>query len=146
MTGLGTMALGTGPLGIGDPTEADEHPDAAQSLSTWVSPATKQYEINSTTGALAEVPPVRGRMLYCLTQKLGSSALLPDDGINYPTRVDETYDNKVRAAIRAATRQLTDVEKVARIDEIIIEERGRRSRGLVRFTDLTTGLKDEARF
>lgn len=140
------MALGTGPMGFGDPNEADDPPPEAVYLSNWVSPASKQYEIDPDTGALAEVPPIRGRVIYCMTQVLGSSALLPDDGIEYPKRVDETFDTKVRNAVRTALRQLTDVEKVIRIEAIVVQERGRRSRGLVQYTDLTTGLPDEARF
>jgi hypothetical protein len=140
------MALGTGPLGYGDPNEADEPPEDAQYLSTWVSPATKDYEIDPVRGCLAEVPPIRGRVLYCITQKKRSSALLPDDGIEYPTIVDETFDAKLRAAVRGALRQLTDVEKVVRIDSITIDARGPRSQYTLRYTDLTTGLPDSVRF
>jgi hypothetical protein len=43
-------------------------------------------------------------------------------------------------------RQLTDVEKVVRIDSITIDARGFRSQYTLRYTDLTTGLPDSVRF
>jgi len=140
------MALGTGPLGYGDPDEAEDPPEDAQLLSTWVSPATKQYEIDPVRGSLAEVSPVRGRVIYCLTQRLGSSALLPDDGVEYPKRVDDVFVATVQSRVRAALRQLTDVERVMRIEAIIVEEAGRRSRFLIHYTDLTTGAHEALRF
>jgi len=140
------MALGTGPLGYGDPDEATEPPDGAVYLSPWVSPATKSYEIDPVTGALGEVSPVMGRVIYCLTQVLGSSALLPGDGVKYPKKVDGQFEKNLLNAVRDALRQLTDTEKLIRIENIVVEKAGPRSQYFLHFFDLTTGRPESVRF
>lgn len=145
-TGLGTMALGTGPLGFGDPTEATAPPEAQKLLSTWVSPALRDYEIDTATRQLGEVPATRGRIIYILTQELGASPLLPDDGIAYPVLVTEDFDKRVDAAARKALRQLVVVERIITVDAVVVELSGPRTQYLLRYTDLDTGLAQELRF
>lgn len=145
-TGLGTMALGTSPLGFGDPTEATAPPKPQTLFSTWVSPALKDYEIDPETRQLGEVPAILGRIIYLLTQEKGSSSLLPNDGIEYPVLVTEDFDKRVEASVRKALRQLTTVERVITVDAVVVELAGARTRYLLRYTDLTTGLRGELRF
>ena len=64
-------------------------------------------------------------------------------GIKLPGEMDSTFVARMQAAIRVAFRQETDVDKVARIEQIIVERNPRGRAGvLVHYTDLTTGESD----
>jgi len=75
--------------------------------------------------------------------QLGSSSVLPEFGIDRPEKINDQFEARVEQSIRVSARQMTDVEKVARIDAITIERRQGRPRVTIAYTDLTTNLSDE---
>jgi phage baseplate assembly protein W len=74
---------------------------------------------------------------------LGSSSVLPDLGIVFPTIIDDSFARRVDVAIRSAASHMTDVEKVARINKVSVTT-GSLGRVLVliAYDDLTLGVSD----
>jgi hypothetical protein len=88
------------------------------------------------------MPPIRQRVLYALGQEKGSAIFLPDDGVDYPDKIDDRFDAKVDRTVRLSLDRMVRVEKVIRIDSIQVEVSGSRARPIVEYTDLTTGERD----
>lgn len=136
--------IGT-PFGVGTPLAQSPPPDPKKlKLSRFINSGSGDYEIDPDTGHFKAMPPVRQRMLLIMKTIRGSSTVLPDLGIDVPRKLDGTFIPRVTASIRNAYRQLTEVEKVARIDGIEIERLSSGRVGvLIAYTDLTTGIPTE---
>lgn len=136
------MPAGTGPFGLGTPTTSAAPPDDPAG-SRYINPATKDYEQDSTTKQLAQMPPVRQRVLIAVTTIQTSSTALPKFGRVMPRKMGPSFEAEIEASLRASLRQLTDVEQVIRIDGITVERGASgRYRPTLSYTDTTTGLQD----
>jgi hypothetical protein len=93
------------------------------------------------------MPPRRQQVLLALTTLLGSAASLRTLGIRLPRKMGDQYEAQMTNAVRTALRDLTDRQKVIRLDGVKVEKgRGGRSRNTVSFTDISTGKDDEVTF
>lgn len=135
-----------GPFGTGTPTTSAA-PPAATAGSRYLNPATKDYEIDASTGQLAQMPPLRQRVLIAVTTDIGSAATLTELGRIRPRKMAPTFEAEVIASIRKACRQMTDIERVMRIDAITIERGASgRYRPTLSYTDITNGETDLVSF
>lgn len=141
-TGIGFLPVGTGPFGFGVPPSAAV-PPTGPAGSRYINPATRDYQQDPATGQLKQMPPLRQRVLLTLLTVAGSSAAVPTMGVTYPRKMGDDFEAQVKAAVRYGMRQMTDIERVMRIDSIVVE-RGFSGRGRITlsYTDLTTGLAD----
>lgn len=139
MAGLGSAPVGIFPFGLGTPVEAAV-PTTGTPGSRYLNPSSGDYEIDSTTGGMAQMPPVRQRVLLALKTLRGSSSVLSDFGLRLPRKIDQSIDARMRDAVRVALYHLTDVERVARLDSVLTNRSGAgRIACVVAWTDLTTG-------
>lgn len=136
------MPFGTGPFGLGTPATLTAPPDGASGCR-YLNPVTRDYEQDSTTGHLAQMPPVRQRVLLALLTLRTSSTAVPAFGVKLPSKIGTTFDAEVRAAIYLALRHLTETEKAIRVERIDVEKAYGRARMTVVWTDLTTGAEDQ---
>ena len=135
--------LGAVPWGLESEDAAPVPPLESRTMVRYIIPQPGEYEIDPATGQFKRMPAVRQRFLLKATTVLGSSSVLRDMGIKLPGEMDSTFVARMQAAIRVAFRQETDVDKVARIEQIIVERNPRGRAGvLVHYTDLTTGESD----
>lgn len=144
MSGAGLGSAGLTPFGYGTPTETDG-PSVAPWGSRFINPATKDLEFDATTGQLRQMPPVRQRVLLTVLQTRGSSTTRPNEGIKRPVKMGDGFAREQEQFVRDAHRQMTDVERVIRIDQVTVTRRD--SQGAhtdIAFTDLTTGVEDKA--
>ena len=89
------------------------------------------------------MPVTRQRVLLCLLTIRGSSSTLPDLGIRAPTKITESFEQDMRAAVQSALYVLTTVERVVRVNSIdVAKYPGGRALTTVNYTDLTTGEDD----
>lgn len=142
------MTMGTAPTGFGTGDPAPLPPTGAWG-SRYVNPATGDYEYDTETRQLKQMPAVRQRFLLKLTTLLSSSSVRPNDGVKLPRKLDASVQSEVDDTVRQAMRQETEVEKVARIDSVSVERdpnNSGRAAIVVEFTDLTTGAADQLRF
>jgi hypothetical protein len=139
MSGLGNSALGTSPFGLGTPVAAAV-PPTGKPGSRFIDPRSRDYQIDTATGQLAQMPAARQRVLLALMTVKRSSSVLPNFGIALPGKIDQAYQRRVTDAVRVALRHLTDVERVIRVDSVLV---GVRPLGLVTitvaYTDLSNG-------
>lgn len=148
MAGAGLAPAGLFPAGFGVGDDAPEPPTGAWG-SRYINPSTGDYEQDPDTRQLKQMPPVRQRVLLALKTIAGSSTVRPDDGIRPPRKIDSSFDRRMDDAVRVALRQLTDVEKVARVDAVTTERvpgNSGRVTVTVEYTDLTTGQADKVSF
>ena len=90
------------------------------------------------------MPPLRQRVLITLTTEQGSVPTQPTFGIRRPKKMGDSFEAEMKSAVRVALQQLTDVEKVMRIDQILVRKGiGGRSETTVVYTDMTTGVPDQ---
>jgi len=130
--------LGLGPFGLGTPVAAPLPATTPPAISRYINPSTGDYQQNVDTGQLQDMPPIRQRMLLMVLTRKGTSTVLPNLGITVPPKIDQTFVRKLSSAIRSAARQMTTVERSARIDNIIIEHNiTGRPDVIIEFTDLT---------
>lgn len=142
MAGFGLLPFGTGPYGFGTPTTGAAPPVGAAG-SRYINPVTRDYQIDPATGQQAQMPPLRQRVLLAVMTVLRSSTALPGMGINLPKKMGTTYEVETQNAVLLAVRQMTDVEKVMRVDRIDVKRTGTgRSEITISYTDLTTGEQD----
>lgn len=138
------MPMGSAPYGLGTPVTSEAPPDGPAGCR-YLNPATRDYELDPDTGQFAQMPHLRHRVLHTLLMIQGSSTARPIDGVKQPRRMGPTFEAEMRASVRAAMRQMTDIEKVMLIEDIAVERgRGGRARVTVSYRDLTTGLRDQA--
>ena len=145
MAGLGGAALGSSPFGVGTPVPGTPNPKQPTSYSRYINPGSGDYGVDPATGQLEQMPPVRQRMLIVMKTILGSSSVLPRLGIDVPRKIDKTIVNAMRNSIREAYRQLTDVEKVVRLDTVLVSTQSLgRLAVVIGFTDLTQPSVNQA--
>ncbi len=143
MPGFGSAPFGGSPYGLGVPGEA-ALPTTSPAGSRYLNPATRDYQYDSDTGQFAQMPEIRQRVLISLTTEQGSIPTQPTFGIKRPMKMGDSFESEMKAAVRLALQQLTDVEKVMRIDQIIVRKgAGGRSETTVVYTDMTTGVPDQ---
>ena len=142
MGGFGTFSFGTGPFGFGAPVTGTAPPEGPAG-SRWINPATRDFEVDPTTGQLKQMPAVRQRVLLALVTLVGSSTVLPKFGVRLPRKMGSQFDAQVRAAVNLALRQLTEVEQLIRIQRIdVLKGGGGRAQVTVAFVNLENGEED----
>jgi phage baseplate assembly protein W len=132
--------IGSTPFGTATPVAAPLPPTDGPALARYINPGSRDYALNGTNGQLASMPAIRQRMLLALFTEKGSSSALPWLGVSMPKKIGTSFERLVHSAVRLACAQLTDIEKVVRIDGIQILDEGVQGRRyiLVSYTDLTT--------
>lgn len=145
MAGFGSMPLGSGPFGLGTPLPAAP-PPVGPAGCRFINPVTKDYEVDSDTGQLKQMPGNRQRVLLALMTLQGSSSVLPQFGARFPKKMGNTFEARCQQEARRALRQLTEVEGVIRIDGITVT-RGLSGRALivVSWTDLESETQEITR-
>jgi hypothetical protein len=138
--GFGTSSLGSTPLGLAEPTTAPAPPTAEQ-LVRDIGIDTRDYAIDSTTGNFLRTTAVRQRVKLALMTIRGSSIVQRTWGIARPAKAGDAFAAEVEASVRQALNQMTNVERVLRIDRIEVERSVSRGQATVWFTDLTTGTE-----
>lgn len=142
MPGLGLSSAGLCPYGTGTPITGAA-PPTGQAGSRYINPATKDYEQDTTTKQLAQMPAIRQRVLLAVLTVFRSSTVY-NGGIKTPRKMGTLFETEMKQAVRATLRILTDVEKVVRIDSITVKRGGNSGRSMttIEYTDLTTNLTD----
>lgn len=131
------------PWGLGAPVDAPDPPIGKPSLSRYISPGDGDISVDEDTGHLRAMPSIRQRFLLLARTVRGSSAVLPEFGIVLPDKMDDFFETRVENGVRNGARQMTDVEKVARIDAVLVERTSSgRATITISYTDLTTGVND----
>lgn len=139
--GFGLDAFGTAPFGIGTPVAAQPLPTGPAG-SRYIGSVSGDYQVGPG-GQLAQMPPLRQRVLLAVRTVKRSATLTPGLGIKMPTKLDGKTVVNVTNAVRSALYRLTDVERVMRVDAILVQKRpGGRVDVIVSFTDLTSGVDD----
>ena len=135
--------LGTTPLGHPAIVPGDPAPTGKSALCRFIHSGKRDYEIDTTTGHFKAMPVVRQRMLLVMLTTFGSSTVLRTMGIRRPKKMGDGFERLMQLRVREAYRQMTDVERVVKIDDIIV---GKHSTGratvMIPYTDLTTGKPD----
>jgi hypothetical protein len=136
-------ALGSTPFGTGTPVAAATPPSQESTLVRYISPGTRDYELDTTTGQLRQMPVLRQRVTIIALTRRGSSAVLPNMGIAWPDKMGDGFERETDNEIRAAYNRLTEIERVMSIDSTSVY-RGARGRAemAMTYTDLQTGLPD----
>ncbi len=142
MPGFGSAPFGSSGVGLGVPVNSTDPPDGAAGCR-YINPRTGDYEVDEDTRQLKQMPATRQKVLLALKTLYGSSSILPTWGIQAPKKMGDTFEADMQAAVRAALRTLTDVQKVIRIDNIIVQKgAGGRSKTTVVYTDTSSGVDD----
>jgi phage baseplate assembly protein W len=137
------MPAGLGPAGLGTPLSVADPPTGTAGVR-FLNPATRDYQVDSVSGQLAQMPSLRQRVLLALMTTQASASVQPKFGLNSPRKIDGNFTANNEQRIREALRQMTEVEKVMKVTAIKTE-RGvsgsntARVRTTVSYTDLTTG-------
>lgn len=143
MAGIGLMAAGLGPFGLGSPTEGASTPTAPAGIRH-INPVTRDYEMDATTGQFKQTTSIRQRVLLIALTKIGSASRSRKLGVKLPAKVSENFEAETRDAVRIAYQQMTDVEQVIRIDGVdTVRGQLGRVAVMIRYTDLTTGKQDQ---
>ena len=136
------MPFGFGPYGFGTPAVGEAPPTGAAG-SRYINPQSRDYEIDAVTKQQAQMPGLRQRVLLAVTTVLASSTAVPGMGVNLPKKMGTSYEAQVRNAVLMSLRQMIDVEKVLRVDAIIVKRTGSgRSQITISYTDLATGEQE----
>ncbi len=136
--------LGVFPLGYGEATAAPEPPDpSASTLSRYINPGSKSYEVDPTTGHLAQMPGTRQRVLIALSSVAGASTVLRELGVRFGGKIDSSIERRMQGEVRFALRHLI-AERAIRIERIDVAKRSTgRVRVTVTYTDLLTGQRGQ---
>ncbi len=141
MSGFGTVPFGTGPAGLSVPITANA-PASGPAGVRWINPASGDYEQDSVSGQLKQMPALRQQVLLALRTVYGSSTALPKFGVKAPRKMGDSFELEMRSAVRSALTHLT-TPGLMRIDAIKVERGlGGRARITVSFTDNATGKAD----
>ena len=142
MAGFGIMGFGTGPMGLGTPVSA-EAPPTGEAGTRYINPATRDYQVDPSTGQQAQMPVVRQQVLLALTTLKKSAASLDWLGVKLPRKMGDRLQTETEKSVRAALRHLTDTQRLIRIDTIkAVAGRGGRAEITVGWTDVVTGKAD----
>ena len=114
--------IGSSPFGFGTPVAAPLPATQGPALSRYINPGSGDYEIDATVGQFASMPALRQRVLLIMSTEIGSCLAMPQLGISRPRKIDQSYVASTRAAVRKAFYRLTDVERVMRIQDILVEK------------------------
>jgi hypothetical protein len=142
--GCGVMPCGTGHAGLYDPDDPQAVPVGNSTCCRWIGPQTGDYEIDPLTGHQRQMGAVLQRVLLALKTVKGSSSALPLLGVQLPRKMGTRFNAEVDAAVRDALRQLTDVERIIRIEAIEVERSMGRAAITVRYRNLLTGETEKA--
>lgn len=135
--------LGSTPFGLGTPVAAPVPPADPPSFSRYINPGTRSFEIDTSTGHFKSMPALRQRALIILMTVHGSSSVLRELGVRRVDKVSPDSLARLRTNVRDALAQLTTVERVMRIDGLVVDEVSPgRVMVLLSYTDLTTGRRD----
>lgn len=144
--GFGLMQFGLGPFGLETPDTPPDVP-TGEAGSRFINPATGDYEKDGVTGQLKQMPRTRQRVLLALITLRRTASTSPGFGSKLPRKMGTAFEIETRQAVLYALRHLTDVEKVIRIESLLVE-RGLNSRArvTVSYTDLDTNEPDQVIF
>lgn len=132
--------LGSTPFGSGTPSPAAAPPSQLSQFSRYLNPGSGDFEVDPDTGQLKQMPAVRQRFLLLARTVRGSAAAMPEFGIRMPAKIDGAFAHRMRASVRDAARQMTDIEKIATVDDVLVEQLSSgRVQVTIVYTDLTTG-------
>lgn len=139
--------FGSTPFGLATPVAAPLPATKGPALSRYINSDTGDFELDTSTGQMRAMPALRQRVLLIAKTTWGSSAALPTLGIRRPPKMDQTFESRMRAEVRRAYRQLTDIERVMIIEGIEIQRapgaHGRAAVTLI-YRDLTNPTPDLA--
>jgi hypothetical protein len=136
MAGLGVTPAGVTPAGMGTPTEVAAPPDPA-SLANYLNPRTGDYGVASD-GGIERMPLLRHRVLMLLKTELGSAAPESNIGLRLPAKIDKTFPQRAKEAVRAALEPIPKSEMRIDAIDVLVVGTGRADI-TVSYTDLTTG-------
>jgi hypothetical protein len=140
--GFGTSPAGAFPFGYGAPASAAEPPNGAAG-TRYINPGSRDYEVDPDTRQFKQMPALRQRVLLKLATRKDSIPVLRDFGLGMPSKMGTGFERALAERIRVAFRQETDVEKVMRIDAVIVQRvSSGRAHVIFDYTDLSTGEPD----
>lgn len=142
--GFGVFAVGLGAFGLATPDVAPD-PATGPVGSRWINSATKDYEVNEATGNLKQMPGVRQQVFLAISTIQGTANPNPRFGIRLPNKMNNSFENECKSAVKSALSHLTDVDPpIIEINKIQVTK-GRNSRAeiLIDYTDLSTGEPDQ---
>lgn len=135
-----------GPYGPDTPVTSAA-PPTGDAGSRYLNPATRDFQQDSASKQLAQMPAVRQRVLLAVMTEQRSSTALPDFGILRPRKVGPSFEAQVTASVRSSLRQLVEVERLVRIDGIKVERGASgRQRVTISYTDISVGAPDQVTF
>lgn len=138
-----SSGFGSTPFGVGAPVDGPAPPVGIPQLSRYLDPVTKDFSVDPTNGHLRTMPPVRQRFLLIIATLKGSSATLPELGLDFSNIIDDSFERRVDTSVRLSARQMTEIEKVARIDAVTVQTSALgRALILIAYEDLTLGITD----
>lgn len=118
--GFGLSPMGLFAYGSGTPLPADQLSDNVTN-ARYISVNNGDF-LALDDGSLADMPPIRQRVILALATEKGSAAGLEWLGITLPKKIDAAFETAARNAVRLALYQLLEVEKVIRLDAVIVEK------------------------
>jgi hypothetical protein len=140
-----TGPIGLTPFGLAPPVPGVDAPSGLAVLSRFIDPVARDYQLDEATGQFASMPPVRQRVMLATGTDVGTSAVIPDLGIEKTPVIDAQYQRTEQTNARAAMQHLLD-ERVVRIRNITAEgSSSGRARTLIEYTDLTQSENAESR-
>lgn len=142
-SGFGSSAFGTFAFGVGVPAALTATP-LPEAGSRFINPRTRDFEVDSNTEQLAQMPKTRQRVLLAVTTVRSSSTAIPGMGLAMPDRIGGAFETQTRFAYRSALAHLTREESpVIQIDDIKVEVYAvGKVLVTISYTDLATGEPD----
>lgn len=144
--GFGAAACGSFAFGYGAPAQVSATP-TAEAGCRFINPRTRDFEVDPSTGQLAQMPHTRQRVLMAVTTAQRKATAIPGFGLRGPTKITQTFVAQTQFAYRSALAHLTREESpVISIDGIKVEvyDVGK-VLVTVSYTDLATGETDQVR-
>jgi len=135
------------PFGIGTSAPTGSTPPSGAAGTRYINPATRDYEIDTATGQLKQMPTARQRVLLAVLTLQRSVSIDIQRGIKLPRKMTPTFEVEMQQSVRTALFQLTDVEKIVLLQGVdVVRGESGRSMTTIRFIDLTTGESTEVSF
>lgn len=130
------------PFGVGTVATITAPPADPPTYCRYINPGSRDLEIDTSTRHFKQMPKLRQRVLLTLLTLRGSSTVLPDVGVDMPKKLGDRSEPRIRNAVYRAFYRMTTVEKVMRIDGLLISRNVGRVTITLVYTDLTTGAAD----